>query len=166
MSLPGALIAGLIISLPPLSGAESRWNTLAPAGAGFTVEVPGELQPADKPGHYVYVAGDWSYIIQVDSNTETIRESVANRESVPIAVYLDSLRGSMLKGANATQRSVSTVAVDANRPCCSRWQANGRPSGIDRIVVTEDHLYLIVAIGPTGPSENPDVERFTGASTS
>ena len=88
MSLAGALIAGLIVSLLPLSGAESRWNTLAPAGAGFTVEVPGESQPGDKPGHYVYIAGDWSYIIQVDSNSETIRESVANHESVPIAVYL------------------------------------------------------------------------------
>ena len=163
MSLPGALIAGLIVSLLPLSGAESRWSTLAPAGAGFTVEVPGELQPGDKPGHYVYVAGDWSYIIQVDSNTDTIRESVANHESVPIAVYLDSLRGSMLKGANATQRSVSTVAVDGYPSVLFSYdgQANGQAfRGTDRIVVTEDHLYLIVAIGPTGPSENPDVERF------
>jgi hypothetical protein len=163
MSLPGALIAGVIISLLPLSGAESRWNTLAPAGAGFTVEVPGELQPGDKPGHYVYVAGDWSYIIQVDSNSETIRESVANHESVPIAVYLDSLRGSMLKGANATQRSSSTMTVDGYPSVLFSYdgQANGQAfRGTDRIVVTEDHLYLVVAIGPSGPSENPDVERF------
>ena len=163
MSLPGALIAGLIFSLFPLSGADSRWNTLAPAGDGFTVEVPGELQPGDKPGHYVYVAGDWSYIIQVDTNNETIRESVANHESVPLAVYLDSLRGSMLKGANATQRSSSTVSVDGYPSVMFSYdgQANGQAfRGTHRIVVTEDHLYLIVAIGPPGPSENPDVERF------
>ena len=163
MSLPGALIASLILSLFPSSVADSRWNTLAPAGDGFTVEVPGESQPGDKPGHYVYIAGDWSYIIQVDSNSETIRESVANHESVPIAVYLDSLRGSMLKGANATQRSSSTVSVEGYPSVLFSYdgQANGQAfRGTNRIVVTEDHLYLIVAIGPPGPSENPDVERF------
>src|SRR5262245_7286193 len=106
MSLTGAVVTGLILCLQvPSTRAESRWSTLAPAGAGFTVDVPGEPQPSDKPGHYVYVAGDWTYIIQVDSNSDTIRESVANHESLPITVYLDSLRGSMIKGANATERS-------------------------------------------------------------
>lgn len=51
-------LAPLVAALAAVPvGAETRWQTLAPEGKGFSVEVPGDGQRTEQPGSYTYNAG-------------------------------------------------------------------------------------------------------------
>ena len=95
-----------------LSGANTRWSTLTPKNEGFSIEVPGEPQRTAKKGHYVYTSGLWSFIIQSDPVSPTIRELVENGQPRMIAAFLERIRDGMIDGANATPGSSVSTDID------------------------------------------------------
>src|SRR4051794_38026103 len=103
INYPVATFVAAILSMAavPTSGAEPRWNRVAPAGAGFSVEAPGEPQPGE-PGQYVYSSG-WSFLsvklLPVDSAT---RQLIERRERKALLKCLESVRDSMVGAVSAT----------------------------------------------------------------
>jgi hypothetical protein len=146
-----------------LSGASTRWSKLAPKGEGFSIDVPGEPQPTEQEGHHVYTSGNWCFIIQSDSVGPMIRELFENGQHQKIATHLERVRDSMIDGANGTlQRSVST---DIDGYPSIQFSLDGefeniKAQGINRIVLTDERVYMLVTIGPRGASPNADAERF------
>ena len=62
-----AILIGSIIHVTAVgaSGAEDGWSRVAPQGAGFSIEVPGEPQAGHEPGQYTYSSGLWSLGVKI-----------------------------------------------------------------------------------------------------
>jgi hypothetical protein len=92
--------------------ADTSWATFAPKGDGFSIEAPGAPQADGKPGHYVFTAGDWSFIIQVDPVSDTVRELVQAQARAPLAQYLETIGNGLITGGKATRRASSSADVE------------------------------------------------------
>ncbi len=148
----------------PAPAARTTWTTLAPKGEGFSIEVPGQPEPASKPGKYVYAADEWAFFVKVDSVTDTVREFVVAEEHGPIRQYLDTIRKGLAKGA--TERSSSRADFEGYPSL--RFSAEGQTDGAQPfegkywLLVTDEHFYLLMALGPKGTS-NTNADRFLGS---
>jgi hypothetical protein len=137
-----------------LRAHQATWTTLSPKDEGFSIEVPGKASPTQKPGYYVYTADDWAFFVQVRPISEAVREFVGARDRGPIRQYLDTIHKGFLK--RATERS-SSDADFAGYPSI-RFSAEGESDqkelfqGKYWLVVTEEHHYTLMAIGPRGSS--------------
>jgi hypothetical protein len=162
-------IAGLAIILaltaaPSLRARQTTWTLLSPKDEGFSIEVPGRASPTQKPGYYVYSADEWAFFVQVSPVSEAVREFVGASDRGPIKQYLDTIHKGFLK--KATERS-SSDADFAGYPSI-RFSADGESDqkelfeGRYWLVVTEEHQYTLMAIGPRG-SSSTNADRFLGS---
>jgi hypothetical protein len=144
--------------------AQTTWSVLAPSGARFSIEVPGTAKPDQKPGHFVYNADEWAYFVTINPVSDAVREFVGAADRVPIRQFLERLHQSFLK--TATERTLSEADF-AGYPSV-RFSADGETDdkqafqGQYWLVVTEEHLYMLMAIGPKG-SSSAGAERFLGS---
>jgi hypothetical protein len=153
-----------ITATPNLRAHQTTWTTLSPKDEGFSIEVPGKASPTQKPGYYVYTADEWAFFVQVSPVTEAVREFVGASDRGPIKQYLDTIHKGFLK--KATERS-SSDADFAGYPSI-RFSADGESDqkelfeGKYWLVVTEEHQYTLMAIGPRG-SSSTTADRFLGS---
>ncbi len=142
--------------------AQAQWTTFRSELEGFSIDTPGASQPTDKPGHYVYAAGDWSLFVQVDPVSPAVRELVEHRERDAIGQFLARIGNGLVQGGKATLVASSTEDF-AGYPSLLIYlegQAEDMTfEGIDRLVLTEEHLYMLVTVGRKGSSRS-DAERF------
>ena len=154
-----AALIGAILSVTtvPTSGAESRWSRVAPPGAGFSVEAPGEPQPGE-PGQYAYSSGWWFLSIKMLPVDPATRQLVERRERKTLLKCLESVRDGMVGAVTATPGGSSSGDVDGY-PSLRFSFSNAELDGTNLVVVTAQHLYLVMAIGPRG-SPDADAKRF------
>jgi hypothetical protein len=163
----GALLVASVVPLVAATPtrAQTRWSTFAPAGEGFSIEVPGEPVPMGEPGHYVYGVNDWSFIIKVDPVSPTIRELVEARQREPLAWFLDRIGRGLTNHGKATVVSSSSADFEGYPSLLISLEDQGEGlvvEGIDRLVLTEEHLYMLITVGRKG-SPRADAERFLGS---
>ncbi len=142
------------------SGAETRWQTLAPSGKGFSIEVPGEQQRDDTPGSYTFSTGLLSFCIVAQPVGPAARGFASNR--VVGATYLEAVRDSVLSGIDGTLRSSSPG--DFHGYPSLRFEIEGKQNEIELegsglLVLTDQHLYALMTLGAKG-LPNPHAERF------
>ena len=160
----------LMASTVPLAAAtplpaQITWNTLAPPGQGFSIEVPGVSQPTGEPGHYVYNLEDWAFIIKVDAVSPAIREFVEKRQQEPLAWFLDKIAHGLTKNETARVISLSAAEFDGYPSRLISLEDRTETTeieGIDRLVLTEEHLYMLITVGRKG-TPRADAERFLGS---
>jgi hypothetical protein len=157
------LIVGLCLA-DRARAAQTTWAVLAPAGAGFSIEVPGTASPNQKPDHFVYNAEEWAYFVTINPISDAVREFVSSNERVPIRQFLETMHQSFLK--RATERNMSDADF-AGYPSV-RFSADGETDeklafhGEYWLVLTEEHLYTLMALGPKG-SSTANADRFLGS---
>jgi hypothetical protein len=155
-----AIVIGLAVG-GRVRAAQTNWSTLAPAGAGFSIEMPGTADANQKPDHFVSNAGDWAFFVTVSANSDALKELVGAADRTPIKQYLETIHKSFLR--RAKERTSSDA--DFNGYPSIRFSADGETDdkqafqGKYWLVVTEEHTYMLMAIGPKGPS-NADADRF------
>ena len=159
------LVALLI--LPALARpvfAQSKWTDVAPKDAGFTIQAPGTLRPTpQKPDHYEYTLGDSSFMVDVGPLEESVRAALARGDRAFLTTFLETLRDQSIASAKGTHHS------------SSKDDFRGRPSVLfsfggsigsrafeahQRIVLSPDRAFFVVAIGFTDELKQADVNRF------
>jgi hypothetical protein len=151
--LVGAMLS---ITAVPTAG-ESRWSRVAPPGAGFSIDAPGEAQPSE-PGQYVYSSGWWFLSVKLLPVAPTTRQLLERRERKAVLRCLESVRDSMVTAVTATAGGSSSGDVDGY-PSLQFSFANEEFEGTNLAVITAEHLYLVMAVGPKG-SRDADAKRF------
>jgi hypothetical protein len=147
------------------SRTQTTWSTFAPAGDGFSIEVPGEAQPTGEPGHYVYGTSEWAFIIKVNPTDQTIREMVEAHEREPLAWFLQKIAHGLTSQGKATVLSSSSEDFDGYPSLLISLEDPGEGvvvQGIDRLVLTEERLYMLITVARKGTSK-ADAERFLGS---
>ena len=146
------------------AAAQTTWSSLSPKGEGFSIEVPGTPSANSKEGYYIYNADDWAYFVRLSPVSDAVREFVGASDRGPIKQYLDTIHKGFLK--TATERT-SSDADFAGYPSI-RFTADGQTEdkqafeGKYWLVVTEEHLYTLMALGPKG-SSTANADRFLGS---
>jgi hypothetical protein len=157
----GTVASILALATAQLVAAQTIWTTLSPKGEGFSIEIPGTPSPNSKPGYYIYNADEWAYFVRLSPISDTVREFVSAGERGPLKQYLDTIHKGFLK--TATERT-SSDADFAGYPSL-RFSAEGQTDdkqafeGRYWLVVTEEHLYTLMALGPKG-SSSANADRF------
>lgn len=164
-----AQLIALIIALAV--GGQSRtaekWATVTPPGAGFTVQAPGTSKPDPKdPMKFSFVTEDSAFIIEVDPLEATLVRAVAEGNQAYIVGYISVLRDEIVKNLNGKIDSSSALSFDGYPSLL--FSASGSAGGMSyesamRIVVTDEHMYQITAIGTAGELTKADIDRFQGS---
>lgn len=159
----------IALALPSVAAASSRdqanWSALAPPGEGFAIEVPGEPHPTKEAGHYVYGDDDHAYIIKVDPVSANIREFVEARAREPLDWYLQRIASGLTNGGKSTVLYSSAEDYEGYPSLLIAHEGeeqNIAVAGIDRLVLTEEHLYMLITVFRQGTSKT-DAERFLGS---
>ena len=153
--LIGSIILATAVST---SSAETRWNRVAPQGAGFSIEAPSEPQPDAESGKYVFESGFWFLAVQLLPVNPIIRELVEHGDRKALVKCLESMRDSIVDGTAAKRGRSSSGDLDGY-PSLRFSLETGELEGTNLLVVTPEHFYLVITVGPKGsPDDTP--KRF------
>jgi hypothetical protein len=148
--LIGSIILATAVST---SSAETRWNRVAPQGAGFSIEAPSEPQPDAESGKYVFESGFWFLAVQLLPVNPIIQELVEHRDRRALVKCLESMRDSIVDGAAAKRGRSSAGDLDGY-PSLRFSLETGELEGTNLLVVTPEHFYLVITVGPKGSSDD------------
>jgi hypothetical protein len=144
-----------------------KWTTVAPEDVGFSVQAPGTPRPnPEKPTKYSVILEDSSFIVDVDALEVNIRQAVASGDKNLIARYMETLRDVTVDEMKATRRTNSSADYNGNPSLFFTFDGalgDLKFEGTERIVLANDRLYLVVAIGTAGKLPKADVDRFHGS---
>lgn len=154
-----ALIIGSIINLATVTTTGAAgWSRLTPKGTGFSVEVPGERQPDTAPAEYRYASGLWLMAVHVQPVDPATRQLVERRERKALLKCLESIRDKVIEGFTGKLRGSSSGDIGGNPSLRFSYEST-ELEGTNLLVITGDHLYLVMTVGPKGTS-NDDAKRF------
>ena len=155
-----AILIGSIIHLTAVgaSGAEDGWSRVAPQGAGFSIEAPGEPQAGHEPGQYTYSSGLWFLGVKILPVAPGTRVLVERRDRKALVRCLESMSDSMAAAAGATRRGSSSVDVDGYTSFRFLME-NADLEGTNLLVLTVNRLFMVMTIGPKG-SPDDAAKRF------
>jgi hypothetical protein len=144
------------------SRAQTAWTTFTAKDDGFSVEVPGALQKGDTPGSYTMMTELWSFSVVVQTPAAEIRKLASDGNRASALKSLEGVRDASLTALNVTAGSSTRGEVN-NYPTL-RYSYGGTLEGMSMVgstllVLTGDHLYLVMTIGPK-VAPNPHAERF------
>ena len=153
------LIASIVnLAAATARGAGTPWSRLSPNGAGFSVEVPGEPQPAGRPNEYRYASGPWIMAVGIQAVDPRTKQLVERGDRKAIVKCLESVRDAFLDGVSANRRGSSSGDLDGY-PSLRFSLENAELEGTNLFVLTTENLYMVITIGPKGTS-NDDAKRF------
>ena len=115
------LASAIVVAAATTGRADARWSRLAPEGAGFSVEVPGEPQPSGEPGQYWYSSGLWFYCIKLlrgRCSDACSGRAAATRRALKNTLGVDERH--IAATVNGTIGSSSFAESTAIRRCASR----------------------------------------------
>jgi hypothetical protein len=155
-----AILIGSIIQVTAVgaSGAEDGWSRVAPQGAGFSIEAPGEPQAGYEPGQYTYSSGLWFLGVKILPVAPGTRVLVERRDRKALVRCLESMSDSMAAAAGATRRGSSSVDVDGYTSFRFSME-NADLEGTNLLVLTVNRLFMVMTIGPKG-SPDDAAKRF------
>ena len=154
-----ALIIGSIINLATVTATGAAgWSRLTPKGTGFSAEVPGERQPDTAATEYRYASGLWLMAVDVQPVDPATRQLVERRERKALLKCLESIRDKVIDGFTGKLRGSSSGDIDGNPSLRFSYEST-ELEGTNLMVITVDHLYLVMTVGPKGTS-NDDAKRF------
>ncbi len=144
-----------------------KWASVTPPGAGFTIQAPGARKPdpAD-PMKFSYVTEDSAFIIEVDPLDATLKTAVAEGNQALIVGYMAVLRDEIVKNLNGKVGSSSALNFDGYPSIffTLSGEAGGMAfEGSSRLVVTDEWMYQVTAIGGAGKLAKADMDRFHGS---
>jgi hypothetical protein len=155
-----AIVIGSIIVLTAvtISSAGGRWNRVAPQGAGFSIEAPGEAKPTSEPGQYEYASGLWFLGVKIQSVDPHTRQLVERRDRKALVKCLELVRDVIVDEVK-TRRSGSSSGETDGYPSLRFSIESDEIEATNLLVLTSEHLYLVMTVGPKGSSKD-DAKRF------
>jgi hypothetical protein len=152
------IVSTIVVTAATTGRADTRWSRLAPEGAGFSVEVPGEPQPGEGPGQYSYSSGLSCYavkLIAVDSATRTL---VERRDKKALKTRLESTKDTIAATFNGRIDSPSFGEINGY-PSLRFSLETEELEGTSLLVLTSDQMYMVMTVAPKG-LKNADAKRF------
>ena len=141
------------------SSADTRWSRTTPDGAGFSVEVPGELNLTQDGDQYLYRSKGWIFTVWFDPNEASIRQLVERRDRHGVKRELELSRDSLFRVWKATRRgSSSSEQIDGYLSIRFSFE-DAEHDYIGLIVLTPEHEFTALAARPKGASDD-DAKRF------
>jgi hypothetical protein len=143
------------------------WKTVTPPGAGFTIQAPGTNKPdPNKPMRFSSVTEDSAFIVEAEPLDERLTKAVAEGNQAFILGFMALMRDELVKSLNGKMGSFSAENFDGYPSIffTSSRSMSGMPyDSAVRILVTDDRMYHITAIGTTGKLTKADIDRFQGS---
>ena len=164
-----AQLIAAIMALAALGQARTadKWTTRTPPGAGFTVQAPGTSKPDPKnPMKFSFVTEDSAFMVEVDALDGAVAKAVAEGNQAFVVGYIAVMRDELVKNLNGTIGSSSATNFDGYPSIL--FSASGSAGGLSydsviRVVITDEKMYQVTAIGTTGKITKADIDRFHGS---
>src|SRR5262245_54606721 len=165
--MPFALVV-LLLALASAQGAGSlKWTTTAPAGAGFSIDMPGTPPPdPKKPTKYSVTLEDSTFIVDVDPLDANVRQAIATGNKAVVTAYMETFRATTISGMGGTRRTNSTADFNGYPSLFFTFDGavgSQKYEAAQRIVLANERTYLMVAIGSAGKITKGDFDRFHGS---
>ena len=162
-----ALNVIVTMALASAQGGVLVWTTVAPDGAGFSVQAPGTPLPnPQNPGKYAVNLEDGSFIVDVNALEEGLRKALASGDKKLLTTYMETFRDSTIDGMKGTRQTSSSADFEGHPSLFFTFNGQiGSQSyeATQRIVLANDRLYLIVVVGMAGKIKKTDIDRFHGS---
>jgi hypothetical protein len=163
-SLIASALALTLQGPPDRQGSDdTRWTTIVPKEAGFTIEMPGTLTENPPPGEFTSSSGAWYFLVQLTPLDVFARELVSKGDRKALAALLESMRDGSISNIKGTLRTSSSEPFEGHPSILSSFDGEMGGTAMEataRIVFTEGVSYLVVAVGPKGAPRKADVDRF------
>ena len=143
------MASAIVVSAAATGAADTRWRRVAPEGALFSVEAPGEQQADDQPGQYSYSSGLWFYCIKLLPTDPGSRILLERGDKKALRTRLASTRDTLLATVNATSDRSSFGELDGY-PTLGFSLAIDGLAGTNLLVLTREHMYMVMTLGPQG----------------
>jgi hypothetical protein len=149
---------------PPLAASGSAWTEVSPKDGGFAIQMPGTPKPdSKKPGRFAVEKGATSWIVEHEPMDPAVRELIETRNRKRVDKILETLRDGTVNGMKATL--IGSNADDFEGSPSIFFAFSGVVEGTtieatQRIVLTADRMYSVVALGASGATKKEDLERF------
>ena len=152
------LVVAMILAAAIPNRADTRWSRVAPDGAGFSIEAPGERMPAKEAGEYDYNVGLWFLSVKLMPVDPGVRHLLESRDRRAIRTRLESMRDGIAATVKATTARSSFGEVDGY-PTIRFSLEFDELEGTNLIVLTGDQMYMVITVGPKGGSDD-NAKRF------
>ena len=145
----------------------TNWVDVSPKDGGFSVQMPATPKPsANRPGRLDVTMGDSSFIVSPDPIDPAIGKAVRNRNRGAVDAYLGKLRDGTVNGMEAKLLTSEGADLEGSPSILFTFtgESEGKAfEGTERIVLTADRMFVLVALGEKGSLKKEDVDRFLGS---
>jgi len=162
------LLASLIlIGWPSLALSGATWVQVAPEGGGFSVEMPGTPKPTpSRPGRLSVSVGESSFLVSPDALDGALAGAFQSGDRKARERILERLRDGTVQGMKAALGASQTTELQGTPSILFTFtgESDGKAfEGTERIVLTADRMFVLVALGEKGSLKKEDVDRFLGS---
>jgi len=156
-----------LVFLPaaPLPAASrSGWAEVSPKDGGFAIEMPGTPKlDSKRPGRFAVEKGATFWTVEHEPMDPAVRELIQSGNRKRVEKILETLRDGAVNGIKATL--IRSNADDFEGSPSVFFAYSGVVEGTtieatQRIVLTPDRMYSVVAMGASGATKKEDLERF------
>ena len=164
-----AQFIALILALGAASQTNTGepWATVTPPSGGFTIQAPGTQKPdPNDPMKFSFVTEDSAFIVEVDPLDATLTKAAAEGNQALIVGYIAVMRDEMVKNLNGELASSSAANFDGYPSILFSFSGTVGGMSYDsrmRIIVTDERMYQISAVGTAGKLTRADMDRFHGS---
>ncbi len=154
----------LLLAAPLPAASSSGWAEVSPKDGGFAIQMPGTPKyDSKKPGRFAVEKGATSWIVEHEPMDPAVRELIQSGNRKRVEKILETLRDGAVNGIKATL--IGSNADDFEGSPSVFFAYSGVVEGTtieatQRIVLTTDRMYSVVAMGASGATKKEDLERF------
>jgi hypothetical protein len=154
----------LLPAAPLAAASPSGWAEVSPKDGGFAIQMPGTPKlDAKKPGRFAVSKGATSWIVEHEPMDPAVRELIQGGNRKRVEKILETLRDGTINGMKATL--IGSNADDFEGSPSVFFAFSGAVEGTtieatERIVLTPDRMYTVVAMGASGATKKQDLEKF------
>jgi hypothetical protein len=157
----------LLLAAPLPAASVSGWTEVSPKDGAFAIQMPGTPKPdSKKPGRFAVSKGATSWIVEHEPMDPAVRELIQSGNRKRVEKILETLRDGTVNGMKATLIGSNEDDFEGSPSVFFAFSGVVEGTTIEatqRIVLTADRMYSVVAMGAAGAMKKEDVERFFGS---
>jgi hypothetical protein len=154
----------LLPGAPLAATSRSGWVEVSPKDGGFAIHMPGTPKLySKKPGRFAVSKGATTWIVEHEPMDPAVRELIQGGNRKRMEKILEILRDGTVNGIKGTLIGSNEDDFEGSPSVFFAFSGVVEGTTIDatqRIVLTADRMYSVVAMGASGATKKEDLERF------
>ena len=154
-----ATVCSILALTAPMLSADEGWTRQTPAGRAFSVEVPGERIPAERPALYEYRSDQWIFMVDVQPSDNASRQVLERGDRRAIKQMLEAERDTFISDLEGKRTGGSSARESDDNPSIRFSVETDSSLLVMQVVITREHYYYVVAQAPKGTPDD-EAKRF------